>query len=398
MEHVRSVEERNEGLMISLSAQHSPLEITALNNHLFSAFETMNATLGNGVLSISTHIRIYVDHESVGSVSIGLALDSKQSLETTATMNFSMQPQHESRGFHVRAARVVIREFERCGFRRVRVPIDSANVLEEIVGSTSLIRICDDSSEYELRPVTFTTSRAECLQTPTKNSAAVAEVKMQALSTMKRSAIQLPAFLVGDSTRPWREDILLPENRHAFVLHGFLSVTECSHIIDAAEAAGLVSVLEEGYPAFMRVVDKVSMFSEEASEDLFCRALHFLPQASENWIAAGLNPTFRVCRYKNGGYYLPHKDGGFVGSNDYRSMFTMMVYLNDGYIGGDLCFYDRRQRPYSQGDPKLVVHRFSPTAGACLIFESDIIHDGGLVEEGLKYILRSEVMFARCPH
>jgi hypothetical protein len=55
-----------------------------------------------------------------------------------------------------------------------------------------------------------------------------------------------------------------------------------------------------------------------------------------------------------------------------------MVYLNEGYSGGDTRFENcsvRGQR------------------GMALVFEHGLIHQGAEISDGIKYVLRSDVMF-----
>jgi hypothetical protein len=55
-----------------------------------------------------------------------------------------------------------------------------------------------------------------------------------------------------------------------------------------------------------------------------------------------------------------------------------MVYLNEGFAGGETAFLDR------------VV---TPRTGRALIFRHELPHEGRPVERGLKYALRTDIMF-----
>lgn len=70
-----------------------------------------------------------------------------------------------------------------------------------------------------------------------------------------------------------------------------------------------------------------------------------------------------------------------------------MVYLNNEFEGGATSFYTDNQECYTDGDDDDRVHAFKPSVGDCLIFNSGIVHDGGVLATGTKYILRSEVMY-----
>jgi hypothetical protein len=62
-----------------------------------------------------------------------------------------------------------------------------------------------------------------------------------------------------------------------------------------------------------------------------------------------------------------------------------MVYLNDGFGGGATKFLDYEID---------VV----PKAGMALLFQHRILHEGAIVTSGVKYVLRSDVMYGDHSH
>ena len=72
-----------------------------------------------------------------------------------------------------------------------------------------------------------------------------------------------------------------------------------------------------------------------------------------------------------------HKDGPWT-EDGLTSQLTLLIYLNDGFVGGDTDFRDFRVVP-KQGDALLFVH--------------DTWHEGAAVESGVKYVLRSDVLY-----
>lgn len=192
----------------------------------------------------------------------------------------------------------------------------------------------------------------------------------------------------------------------ACIIRGFLSGEECRAYITAAERLGMGSC---GYDPSIRVTDRVSAISDELAEALFERLKPFVgeldctdeaqiprgvpPATRGEWIPVGLNETFRICRYHPGGFFRPHLDGGFERSFTEKSFKTFMLYLNDDFDGGPTRFYNDRQEAYDPGNPDYVVYEYKPQAGDLMIFNSRMMHDGGEVLSGQKYILRSEVMY-----
>jgi len=212
----------------------------------------------------------------------------------------------------------------------------------------------------------------------------------------------------------------------AFLLRNLLSKDECKDIIAQAEGFGL---RDTGYCHRIRVNDRVSVMGEDLGELLFERARPFLkdivipdvgparavdsvvpdrgprvvaPDIVEGvpcgmlkgtWKPTGLNPCFRACKYSPGGFFSAHHDGVFYNGDTHQSIKTFMIYLNDGFEGGPTNFYDESQPLCKPGLPEKLVHSLRPEAGSCLVFNHQIVHDGGQLITGNKYILRTEVMY-----
>ena len=66
------------------------------------------------------------------------------------------------------------------------------------------------------------------------------------------------------------------------------------------------------------------------------------------------------------------------GPNGDESLMTLMIYLNGGARGGETRFENAT---------------ITPEAGLALIFDHYLLHEGALVVEGQKYVLRSDVMY-----
>eukprot|EP00803_Ostreobium_quekettii_P002991 evm.model.scf_215EXC.10 EVM.evm.TU.scf_215EXC.10 scf_215EXC:113064-113651(-) len=84
-----------------------------------------------------------------------------------------------------------------------------------------------------------------------------------------------------------------------------------------------------------------------------------------------------------------------------RSWKTIMIYLNDDFEGGSTNFlnnvapirYDDERR--IRATPDQIRYQVTPEAGTALVFNHRMLHEGGLVTRGCKYILRSDVMYTR---
>jgi hypothetical protein len=64
------------------------------------------------------------------------------------------------------------------------------------------------------------------------------------------------------------------------------------------------------------------------------------------------------------------------------SYFTFMMYLNDNFAGGETTFRNLS---------------IKPERGMALIFLHALYHAGGEVTRGVKYVLRTDVMYRHPP-
>jgi 2OG-Fe(II) oxygenase superfamily len=173
-----------------------------------------------------------------------------------------------------------------------------------------------------------------------------------------------------------------------FLIHDFLSPEECEHFIRVTEEAGFEDAPINALGGFVmrkdvRNNDRVIIDDITLAQRLWERAKEFLPSRYLHWEPIGLNERFRYYRYEIGQRFAVHADGCFARDNGERSQFTFMVYLNDAFLGGTTNFY-------LYGDEKMIVW---PKRGTALVFHHPLLHEGTPVEKGVKYVLRTDVMY-----
>jgi hypothetical protein len=102
----------------------------------------------------------------------------------------------------------------------------------------------------------------------------------------------------------------------------------------------------------------------------------------------GLNPNIRIYKYSAGQRFGRHIDEsnecGALGT----TRFTLLIYLS-ACSGGETVFYGGRNR---------MLAAVSPEPGLALLHlhgEDCLEHEGRAVRAGVKYVLRSDVCFAR---
>ncbi|MEM9676046.1 MAG: 2OG-Fe(II) oxygenase [Bacteroidota bacterium] len=104
----------------------------------------------------------------------------------------------------------------------------------------------------------------------------------------------------------------------------------------------------------------------------------YAPPILGNSEAVGLNEMFRFYKYEPGQEFKKHRDQSFIRNEVEASYFTMMIYLNDGFEGGETTFDNLR---------------IKPKKGMCLIFFHDLEHEGTKLKSGVKYVLRTDIMY-----
>ena len=190
-------------------------------------------------------------------------------------------------------------------------------------------------------------------------------------------------------TTPTRHPVAARED--IFLIRDFLSAEECERFIAASEHNGYEEAMittprGQVIAKDVRNNDRLIFDDVELAQTWWARAGAFFPPAFGRWRALGLNERFRFYRYKPGQKFSQHIDGSFERCKGEMSWMTLMVYLNDGYAGG-------RTRFDLPSEPEPIA--VQPERGAALAFMHDRLHEGEEVISGVKYVLRTDVMYRR---
>lgn len=170
-----------------------------------------------------------------------------------------------------------------------------------------------------------------------------------------------------------------------FTLKHFLSAQECDDYIQGSETSGYeeAAIQVAGRSEIAKEIrnnDRIIFDDPALAQTLFERAKPCLPGELNEWSVAGLNPRFRFYRYVPGQYFKWHKDGFYCKSDDEVSLLTFIIYLNEGYEGGNTEFQ---------------WEIIQPSAGMALVFPHAMRHQGAAIQSGVKYVLRTDVMYRR---
>ncbi|PZF74277.1 2OG-Fe(II) oxygenase [Taibaiella soli] len=170
-----------------------------------------------------------------------------------------------------------------------------------------------------------------------------------------------------------------------WTISGFLTPEECSELIAQSEQIGFeeAEVSIASGPQMMKAIrnNYRLMVDDEALAQRFWEELkQFCPQEIDGAVAVGLNEKFRFYKYESAQRFKRHIDGRFRRSENEESRITFMIYLNDDFEGGVTAF-----------DDVTII----PETGTALCFIHELKHEGTPVISGVKYALRSDVMYLK---
>ncbi len=138
--------------------------------------------------------------------------------------------------------------------------------------------------------------------------------------------------------------------------------------------------------------DRVIYDDSNLAQTLFEKAKPYLPATWDEglWELSGLNERFRYYRYGKDQAFKPHFDGAYEQSKFHKSFLTLIFYLNDDFEGGETKFYKWQGGRYNNDTP---THIITPRKGQALLFAHKQFHEGAAVVSGVKYVLRTDVMY-----
>ncbi len=170
-----------------------------------------------------------------------------------------------------------------------------------------------------------------------------------------------------------------------FTLPAVLSEQECATLIARIEGSAPELATINGphgvlHKPSVRNNTRVIFDDPSLAKTLFERTRDKLPRKLLAMRVVGCNERFRGYRYAPGQRFALHTDGSFVRHDRERSLLTFMLYLNENFDGGETAF------------PKADVVVI-PQTGHALVFQHPLLHEGCEVTRGVKYALRTDVMY-----
>lgn len=220
-------------------------------------------------------------------------------------------------------------------------------------------------------------------------------------------------------------------------VENFLSHEECDALIAAAEKVGysywhqknhddrngeeksdektkavrIVDTIEASFPRLSQLLtDRIAKVAElvpkafspdmENADELFERDL------VGEWKPYKLSDNLLLGRYHPGGHFMPHIDGSTIVDLNTRSMYTLLIYLNDVEEGGetyllsgDQCnstYFDEESKSL-RGKHEARAGAVHPKKGSAAFFYHSLLHEASPVIAGQKYICRADLLYKRTP-
>lgn len=184
-----------------------------------------------------------------------------------------------------------------------------------------------------------------------------------------------------------------------FVIPSLFSKAECEALLNSNVKNSFQKAIAN-YPTYYRNNERFVIDSEELAHNLFKKVKPYLPKRievisnieTENgiWNLYELNNRLRFCKYSANQYFNRHLDGIHYRSKEIQSKLTFMIYLNSAteFEGGKTLFYKSK-------NTSEIWASYTPKQGDLIVFDHNIWHEGEMLLQGEKFVLRSDILYKR---
>lgn len=172
-------------------------------------------------------------------------------------------------------------------------------------------------------------------------------------------------------------------NNDVFMIEDFFSKKDCDELICWSEQQKFeeAKVNIQGNQTMLKGVrnnDRLMFIDFGKSEKLWELIQPYCEPIVGKSKAIGLNEMFRIYKYSEGQKFKKHYDGSYERNEFEFSIYTFMIYLNDNFEGGNTWFKE---------------FEIKPKTGTALVFNHDLLHEGMEITKGIKYVLRTDIMY-----
>jgi WD40 repeat protein len=193
---------------------------------------------------------------------------------------------------------------------------------------------------------------------------------------------------------------ILPDSTFTcFVIPSLFTQTECEELL-TSDIKNSFQKANLNYPTYYRNNERFVVDNALLASTLFEKVKPFLPKTieisssiqTENgiWQLKELNTRLRFCKYSANQYFHRHLDGVHHQSDSVQSKLTFMIYLNSAseFNGGRTLFFKTKESI----EPWAI---YIPKRGDLIVFDHNVWHEGEVLSDGEKFVLRSDILYSR---
>lgn len=195
------------------------------------------------------------------------------------------------------------------------------------------------------------------------------------------------------------QNILPDTSFTCFVIPSLFSTTECEELLNINIKKSFQKAIFN-YPTYYRNNERLLIDNDTLANQLFKKVKPYLPETIEInstikiengvWKLKELNNRIRFCKYSANQYFNRHLDGVHYKNNKTQSKLTFMIYLNSSaeFKGGRTLFFKTKETDE-------IWASYIPKKGDLIVFDHNIWHEGEILTQGEKFVLRSDILYSR---
>jgi hypothetical protein len=195
------------------------------------------------------------------------------------------------------------------------------------------------------------------------------------------------------------QNILADSDFICFVIPSLFSKIECEDFLNQDIKNSFQKAISN-YPTYYRNNDRLVIDDDDLAKQLFKKVKPYLPKTIEInssiqlengvWHLSELNNRLRFCKYSSNQYFHRHLDGIHYRDETTQSKLTFMIYLNSAteFKGGRTLFFKTKET-------EDIWASYIPKQGDLIVFDHNVWHEGELLTEGEKFVLRSDILYTK---
>jgi prolyl 4-hydroxylase len=160
-------------------------------------------------------------------------------------------------------------------------------------------------------------------------------------------------------------------------VENFWPLEFCISFIESMEKIGFTSIKYERNKDRTRYNQMLRFENDEISKVIFDGLRKALKGKIYNQKFISVHESIRIYKYEKTDEFKRHIDMGIKIAHNIQSKYSILLYLNDKFTGGNTSF----------GKMKI-----KPKMGSLILFPHNLKHSGQKINSGTKYILRTDLI------